>query len=531
MAVLKARLEWFGAKGQNEAIVIDAWTKIQIKISTELKNNQMTITLKNNFGRVSGRQFTKSNRVIALDSSGFFQVDDKFKFYCKYDTNNSGLDLGENSNDLIFFGDLRQLKSRTDDSTMIDIICTDRTFNLLNGLWWQAYTSDGKDSPNGQGWTSPLIIQDVVRQKAWTNKDGQSSNELIYDEAGNLRPSKHPATAFYGIDARLKSQGGLIQDNRSKTIDKFGNETSRSIGTPDSSTALFPTTPVSTRNHNFPFKNYTTVGKPIYETLLELSQVDKTNTNDELDPENTSFDPIIKRAMRFYIDEKNRFHWFYPTDTIDTDKSGLNSLTISMGTVNNFYEVKSDDMDFVIFDVLNYIYYEAGIDMEGDTILGFEYDKTSSAPSFKESKRVWPRIAEQMKREDEKAKNIVRNASQKGGYNYPTSYGTGLRPAWNRNVTVDSDSEYNSEFKKEARKRASDRAKRIISGIGSQRWKGTINFRFFNFTVGDLMQYTNNAGGIYQEKLRITEINHIIDSNAGASTTLTVEADEKEIDQ
>lgn len=257
-----------------------------------------------------------------------------------------------------------------------------------------------------------------------------------------------------------------------------------------------------------------------------------TNTSDELDPDVTPATPVIKRAMRFYLDELNRFHWFYPSDTRDTDKF-LGDLNITMGTTTT-YEVKNQSLDWVIFDVINFVYYEAGQDMNGNVILGFRYKQSSGTPNFKQSKRVWPKIAEGMKQEDDKSihteGNILPDTTKKSGYAFPASYSPAVTPRWNRGITVTSDAEYNKRFKEEARRRAVAKADSIMVQSSSQRWKGQIEFSFYNFTVGDLIQYTSTAGGQYQELLRIKEVMHTI-NKSGAMTTITVEADDPELKQ
>ncbi len=541
MVAFLSRLEWIKKKGEGDTQIIDNWKSITVKLASEMKSNMMTIVVSNDFGKASPRTYNDNTGSIVGEET--FQVDDKFKLYAKYDDDNSGLDLSENSNDLVFFGDLRNIKSSVSEKSIIQLKCTDRTFNLLNRIGWASYKEiDSTQPSNGQGWTTPLMVQDVVRQRAGTNKAATVKNQFIYDEDGNLMPSASKNTAFYLIDARLTSHplgNGFIQDNRSITITKDGTEVARDIGTPDSDTSLFPTTPIATQNFNFPFKNYVKAGKPVYEMLQNLSQIDMTNTTDELDPDVSSFNPIIKRSMRYYIDEKNRLHWFYPiTNTFatgeDTDSKDKfnNDLNIVMGK-EGVFEVKSHELTFDIFEVINFIYFEAGKDMNGDSILGFRYDSTSGAPTLKDSKRSYPRITESMKQEDDADNHpdghIIKNVAVPGGYNFPSSYGSGINPRWNPKVTVTSDAEYNIEFKARAREKANAKADSIIKGTSSQRWKGPIEFRFHNFTVTDLIQYTSEPGGLVSQKLRITDITHNI-QKSGSFTTITTEGDGKELE-
>src|SRR3990167_9207243 len=267
MAAFLSRLEWYKNKGTvTEPQIIDYKT-INIRLSSELKNNQMTINLSNDFDSLTGRTYNDNAGKLAC------KIDDKFKFYAKYDTDNSGLDLSGNSSDLVFFGDLREIGSEVEDKSMIPLICTDRTFNVLNRIGWCNYKADGLDSKGnqtektfGQGWTAPLMVQDVIRQRAGTNRQPKSTNQGIYDNEGHITPSDNPSTELLLIDARLASQTntkdgvtayGFIQDNWATTIKKDGTIITRTIGTPDSETSLFPSVPIATQNYNFPFKSFT----------------------------------------------------------------------------------------------------------------------------------------------------------------------------------------------------------------------------------------------------------------------------------
>src|SRR3990167_8764317 len=111
MAAFLSRLEWYKNKGTvTEPQIIDYKT-INIRLSSELKNNQMTINLSNDFGDRTSRIYNDDNDELQ------FQIDDKFRIYAKYDTDNSGLDLTSNSSDLVFFSDLREIDSNVGDKS------------------------------------------------------------------------------------------------------------------------------------------------------------------------------------------------------------------------------------------------------------------------------------------------------------------------------------------------------------------------------------------------------------------------------
>src|SRR3990167_8289750 len=194
MAAFLSRLEWIKEKGQGDIQPIENWKTINIRLSSELKNNQMTINLSNDFGDRTSRTYNDNSDKLQ------FQIDYKFRLYAKYDSDNSGLDLSGNSVDLVFYSDLREIGSEVADKSQITLTCTDRTFNVLNRIGWCNYKADGLDTkgnqtaPNGQGWTAPLMVQDVIRQRAGTNKLPKSTNEGIYDNEGHIVPSSNPST-------------------------------------------------------------------------------------------------------------------------------------------------------------------------------------------------------------------------------------------------------------------------------------------------------------------------------------------------
>src|SRR3990167_5667070 len=165
MAVFKSKLTWAKNEGTTDPQEIKGWKTINARISQELKNNQMIISLQNDFGRAGDREWNVDGELV-------FKIGDIFNFWAKYDVSNNGLNLSENSPDLVFIGDLREIDSEAGEKSVIKLTCTDRTFNLLNRIGWANYKANGKDSSGNQtevtfnqGWTAPLMIQDIIKQR------------------------------------------------------------------------------------------------------------------------------------------------------------------------------------------------------------------------------------------------------------------------------------------------------------------------------------------------------------------------------
>ena len=88
MAEFLSRLEWIKDKGKGDTQPIENWKTINIRMSSEMKNNMMTINVENDFANVSQADTTPRIYNKGLGELSF-EIDDKFKFYSKYDNNNT----------------------------------------------------------------------------------------------------------------------------------------------------------------------------------------------------------------------------------------------------------------------------------------------------------------------------------------------------------------------------------------------------------------------------------------------------------
>ncbi len=258
---------------------------INIKRDSEAKASTANITLKNPINRlVAG--YSQPFTLYNSDTNEIaFNEADTVKIYAVSIDVVRSIDTSDDSPDLIMTGEIAEVKVRggEKDSKVI-LKCVDKTFVLLNKLWAFNYN-------NTKGFTAPQIVQDVVRHISAE----VSQDPLSFDDNGN-----QVSNGKYSIDARLVSNGGFIEDTR---ID---------------STA-FPTTTIAK------------VFKPAYEFVNDVSTLEHTNDLSIEDAEN----PPQDRKMIFYIDEKNRFHWFYPKDAANTTLNGTINATITTITLTD----------------------------------------------------------------------------------------------------------------------------------------------------------------------------------------------------
>ena len=147
-----------------------------------------------------------------------------------------------------------------------------------------------------------------------------------------------------------------------------------------------------------PSIDFSIVWKPIYEWIAELSQIEKTNTSTEL-----GGTLVYGRPFIFWVDEDNKFHWVYPNDTvadyIEVGKEVGEALSYDSSETNDAH-VRSVNLNKRVFDVTNFIIYNAGTDMTETGMWDYVVDLTSKVKSLK--MRVVPMtdIAEKAKNDD-----------------------------------------------------------------------------------------------------------------------------------
>lgn len=492
MAVLKIQLDWYGSKGQATAVTLTDYESINVVKGAEPKSNSMEILLKHPI----------SKYIDEGTGELIFGEDDIFKLYMKYDTDNSGLDTSTTSSDLIIIGELQDVDTQMDNKRgNLKLKCVDRTYTLLNRIWSKTYAPDDTAAPNGEGWNAPEIIQNVIRST--TGESSKDPNEL-FDYDGD-KPG------IFEIDARLDSDGsgtGYIETTRP------------SQGTADSDTDLFP----GSDNTAFPFIQFAKSVKPVYEWINDLSQVENCNTADEQDPAIAASTLVVQRAMRYYVDEQYRFHWFYPTNTPSLYMTDGTTTAISPDTAA--HKITAVKGKYSVFDIVNFVIFRAGTDMDGAQILGYQLDSTSG--KLKPTFRPFIKIAEKMKKEDYEKGSLQQSANGDSRYyDYPASYP--VTPRWDPELrSVANDSEYNANFREVATRKGKSAASNIIWNSTNPRWKVNLTLKGENLTPADLIQYNSSRYGIINLPIRINNVKHAV-TKMGWQTTIELEEDSQEV--
>lgn len=545
----KVLIEWYDSDGN--LTVLDDWVRLHVSKGEEANVNNATITLKNGTSFRGSDGLLYSKYVNPLTGFIRFKQQDTIKIYAARVSDDRPLNTGSDSSDLLMSAEIKEFSVSTGSkSSKIQLECVDKTYVLLNALWSNLYQEDGSVN------TSPLIIQNIIR---WATNIGQSGRKGFDDEG------RFVTNGLYGVDARLVSEGGFIEDTR---LDGSG----------------------------FPFVTIGRSFKAVYEWVDELST--KEFTNNFEGGEEDENNPVQDRTMKYFLDEQNRFHWYYPKDiatstlttsisktgtvsSIDllnansfddsgvvqvgseffdyTGKSG-NSLTGVSRSVDNTdseshavgdlvvsginiiegddstgHQVIGSSLKKAVFDVVNTVIFNAGDDMNGSGILDFFYDKSSENPEPKMVYKAWTNIARDLKRQEldfasERGLTTITHI-QGDEYTFPNNYsdygGSGELPHWNPgDESITNDSSFNDAVRLRCRAEGINKSKEFVKQRSGARYKGSVSLRFRRYPPGRLIRYTSGLSGLRNVSLRIKTVQYNFNESS-SHVSLRVEEDER----
>ena len=467
MSVLQTKVLWYSKNDLTTAVELTDVVNVTIRKGLDIKSNTVEVTLQNPVNTYNGTEEVHKHINSATYLSNI-QRDDVIEVYARMANDQDALSTTDASY-LLTTADITDIGFNIDaKKTHLKLICIDKTYNLLNKVWTQSYTST-------DALTAPEIIQKVLRnvmesQEAGINYGYENTSDGV---TGTLYTD---GTGMYEVDARLETDGGNIADER-----------------PDASA--------------FPVVSIGKVYKQVYEWIEDLSQVEYTNSDSEISTGD------LKAPLRYiyYIDKENKFHWFYPDNASD--------YTVTVGSDQN-----EDLIDFKlklsVFDVVNTIFYNAGKGLANESILGYIFDTTTDESRLKMKFKPYTYVATNLRQAEANLGNITLN--EDGTVTIDVTSGT---TSWGESYSSAND--YTTKFFTYAKKKADSEAQAFISKRGSPRLKGNLTFVGKDFTPGEVMTVTARQVGVVQKNIRIQNVTHQIDKNSWR-TTLDLEEDEKE---
>lgn len=219
----------------------------------------------------------------------------------------------------------------------------------------------------------------------------------------------------------------------------------------------------------FPTIQFASAYKTAYDCIAELSQ-----------PENTG----DKRAYLFWFDENGEFWWQYP------------SLTPVYTFTNGVDPVINMSMSKTEAESIAMIIYDAGLDKNDTTILGFYVDPNAGTIKNKVKYQPMTDIAKLFKRQFQNA----------GTY-------TGMS---------------NSQFTSYCEAAAIARCTSLISKVGQGLWQITMNVDGAIYSPGPLYSVSASEDGFPTSNLRLERVVHTMNKN-GWGTLLTLTQDPSEV--
>lgn len=289
MSQILSKIEWYPNKGRADVEEITDWKRLNYTKNSSNVANVCEITLVNAVNKVTTDSKT-INKYVSNDGLLRFEEEDFIKVFIRHSTTTGSITATDTSDDLVFAGEVSEIVTEVaDKKSTIKLKCVDKTFTILNRIWWYDYNSATLATSR-----APNIIQHIIRSTT-----GETTSSQGVNTSGTIADYKDGG---FDIDARFVSAGGFIEDTR------------QPVG-------------AGVASPNFPDITMALQAKPVYDWLLELSQIEKTNSTTEI----AAGTNPQKRSMIFYVDQINRLHWFYPRDGATTTLSAGLAAGVTTG--------------------------------------------------------------------------------------------------------------------------------------------------------------------------------------------------------
>lgn len=488
MSILTSRISYFGSQGLGVEVILTDWTRLTIKRGLDSSSNTVDIYLKNSINKRLGddttiHKYVNDSKALSIDAGGVgLQQGDIVKIWLRWsDSASDTITYDDNSSSLITISEVKEWKCIGEDNkTELILKCVDKTYEVLNKLWASSY-------PASRNLTCPDIAQLVIRNAT----DGISNAVFGYDNDGNfIRP------ALYGVDARLM-------------VGTYAQQSTLNAAATGSPPAYIESLRID--ESAYPVISMTKVWKPVYEWIKEANDTRNTNSAAELAAETYTQD----RNNRFYIDQNNRYHQFYPTDKVN--------YTITYGNVGTDGTVSSFKMTKKTFDVINMVLYNAGKDLDSVGILWYYFDRTSKERKLKMKYIPMLDIGSEGNGSLRELEVIEGNISiaADGIVTILNSSGT---TSWGEAYISDAD--FKAKFRDYAKLKGEQRARALTINRGNPRWKGLVTIKKgAYYTPGELTKFTALTHGINLQLLRIKDVTHQVSPTHWISQ-IDVEEDE-----
>src|SRR3990167_3368081 len=434
MAILLKKFLWYPKGSTTSTELLDV-VKINTRQVADASASTCDITLVNPLAKIKNSNLL--HKYVTDAGLTKFGEGDTIKVYFAYTQSTRDLDVTANSYDLLMTVELEEYQcDGNDNSTKVTLKCVDKTFSMLNKLHTFSYDRNWREPVTDSLGTAPIIIRDVIRKVSAE----VSADNFAFDRNGRFNST----IKEFSIDARYTT--GEFPGDPS---DPPAHIQTRRPVTSTQSDGTF----ANNDRRNFPQTTIAKVFKPAYEFIKELSSQNHTNTASEL----SGGAPPRDRNYIFYIDQENRFHWFYPNDSQSTTLSGAltavattinvasttgflssgiiqiggeviyyngltatsflsckrgynntasvahssgdtvsSSLKITVGDTSTGHTVYAFKLQRKTFDIINMVIFNAGNDLNGSGILDYLYNDTTDSKELKMTYKPYTQITKDM---------------------------------------------------------------------------------------------------------------------------------------
>jgi hypothetical protein len=503
--VLSLVVRWVDSSGSS----YDLSDVVSVNISKGdgLENNSCAITLRNDYTQF--RPYVSADGII-------FKTEQQIDVFVRYDTDGEG--ISDYSFDyLVFSGRVVEFECETTETgSPIKVKCADSSYIALNRVWLGVEIG-----------TPPQLIKGVVD---FVNQNIFDPNKRIIAqiERGITAISSSGVVTSNGHGLNDGEPVVLYNTNSTPSADGrwvVSSSTTNTFRLKSRLTGSYPVFSVAgttgtmggiqalnSAGGAYSSSEISKTGKPAYEVIKQLSQETYT-----LEPS--------KVPNRFHVDKWNSLRWFYPDDTVRhvvvegrTDVQSSSYFHPVLKITQTFtdtrpHKVTNVKLNYAVYDIVNFIIFKAGQDLDNVQIQYFAYQDGSGTPINKDAAESWEDIARELKRREADKGNLTFVEGDK----YTIAASTGVT-SWGESYSSSSD--YKEKFILEARRIALAYAQEIFNKTGNPRWQGSIEVTGeHSFDVNDTLIFSSGRHGIRNVFMRVTSVKHNI-SRSGWFTTL-----------
>ncbi len=397
-------------------------------------------------------------------------------------------------------------------------------------------------------WTAPSITRDQLQKSK--NRDSDSSLKVLaycdFENSERYQIASVTANSItltganmvntyfnrwcYVSSGTAKGTRFDIKSNTVDTLTLYTNEDITALGITtgtDYLTIAGLTSGIETMRPDgsaYPGIPFSKTFKPLHEFFSELSAVENTNTDSEIN--STPSTIVIAKPLKYHLSPTNVFYLLCPRDNAKYYLDSSVNAAITPDEVK--HTIISRKFKNKLLDTLNFIIFRIK-EFDGVEYLDYVFDPSSGSPIVQDCYKPYFSISNALIKTAYENGEITTNeygatinAAAYDGSNYPSWWEIKYDESAAKPT---SEEDYIALFKTAAIYRGRTTAWSEINGSGSGKWGGSYVLEFERFDVNEVINATDGPLGVPATDFRIKNVTYNLAKSA-FRTTIDFQEDE-----